>query len=72
MGSQSKVLLSLNWHTFLSRLEKKLSVFEKKLISLQNDSWFKESTFSSVLDQEAGRKTAFSVRHSLQTMPPRH
>ena len=65
MGGQNKALLQLEKQTFLSRLEKALSGFPEKLISLQDASWLGESTFSPVFDEVTDRGPLEGIRCAL-------
>lgn len=65
MGEQNKALLQLENQTFLSRLEKALSGFPEKLISLQNDAWLGESPFSPVFDEVTDRGPLEGIRCAL-------
>lgn len=65
MGGQNKALLQLEDQTFLSRLEKALSGFPEKLISLQDASWLENSAFSPVLDEVKDRGPLEGIRCAL-------
>lgn len=65
MGGQNKALLQLDERTFLSRLEEALCDFDEKLISIRDASWVKESSFTPVPDQVAGRGPLEGLRCAL-------
>lgn len=65
MGGQNKALLQLEQQTFLSRLEKALSDFPEKLISLQDASWLGASPFTPILDEVTDRGPLEGIRCAL-------